>query len=394
MKKQSLHSHHVVIIGAGYAGVMTANRLASSQDAPHRYPRLTITLVSTRSNFVERIRLHEYAAGSRESVTIPFGKLLNPAVRIVQGTAEMIHVTEGRENTVSLNSGLTLPFDSLIYAVGSETVDPTPDQQSTANYESASSIRSLAPNLPAGTRVLVAGGGLTGIETAAELAESHPRLRVILHSTGALAPGVSPRARARIRYGLRKLRVEIHENTMIVPEAEHHVRCVGFTYPKLAATSGLPIDSQNRLVVDHTLRVREHPQIFGIGDAAVIHTENYRHLRPGCATAMPLGSHAAENILASLQGAPLTAHTHGYVFQCISLGRRDAVIQFVRGDDTPRKAFLSGRLAAVFKEQICRYTIRELRIEGKRFRSYSWPRGKSHSNGTQTRIDSLAAQES
>ena len=40
----------------------------------------------------------------------------------------------------------------------------------------------------------------------------------------------------------------------------------------------------------------------------------------------------------------------GYIHQPVSLGRRDAVIQFTRADDSPRRWFLTGRLAVLYKE--------------------------------------------
>ena len=67
--------HHVgeirvVVLGAGYAGMIATNRFLGSLTGPERQ-RTSVTVVNPRSEFVERIRLHELAAGSRTSVTIP-----------------------------------------------------------------------------------------------------------------------------------------------------------------------------------------------------------------------------------------------------------------------------------------------------------------------------------
>jgi NADH dehydrogenase len=40
--------------------------------------------------------------------------------------------------------------------------------------------------------------------------------------------------------------------------------------------------------------------------------------------------------------------------QCISLGRKDGLIQFVNPDDSPRGPVLTGRLVALVKESIVR----------------------------------------
>ena len=43
-----------------------------------------------------------------------------------------------------------------------------------------------------------------------------------------------------------------------------------------------------------------------------------------------------------------------YVIQCISLGRRDGLIQFVHADDTPHETVVTGRAAARVKELVVR----------------------------------------
>ena len=60
----------VVIVGAGYAGLLAANRLRSSLTADEA-ERITITMINPRDEFVERIRLHELAAGARAGVGTP-----------------------------------------------------------------------------------------------------------------------------------------------------------------------------------------------------------------------------------------------------------------------------------------------------------------------------------
>ena len=53
----------VIVIGAGYAGLLAANRLAA------RGRR--VQLVSSTDGYVDRIRLHEYAAGRRVAPARP-----------------------------------------------------------------------------------------------------------------------------------------------------------------------------------------------------------------------------------------------------------------------------------------------------------------------------------
>ncbi|MFF7654962.1 sigma-70 family RNA polymerase sigma factor [Streptomyces sp. NPDC007983] len=69
----------------------------------------------------------------------------------------------------------------------------------------------------------------------------------------------------------------------------------------------------------------------------------------------------AGSVAASLTGRvpkPLRLH---YVWQNISLGRRDGLTQFTRADDSPVAAVLTGRASARFKEAVTRSTVLALR---------------------------------
>ena len=104
---------HIVVIGGGYAGTLAANHLRLRAD-------LDITVVNPRPVFVERIRLHQLVAGSG-TAAVDYGTLLGDGIRLVVDNADRIN-TEQR--TVELASGTVLPYDYLIYAVGSTGVVP------------------------------------------------------------------------------------------------------------------------------------------------------------------------------------------------------------------------------------------------------------------------------
>ncbi|MFD0885820.1 FAD-dependent oxidoreductase, partial [Streptosporangium algeriense] len=78
----STPSHRVVVIGGGYAGTLAANRLRVR-------PGIDITLVNPRPEFVERIRLHQLAAGTGEATT-GYDTLLGAGVRLVVDSATRI----------------------------------------------------------------------------------------------------------------------------------------------------------------------------------------------------------------------------------------------------------------------------------------------------------------
>ncbi|MUM35823.1 FAD-dependent oxidoreductase, partial [Mycolicibacterium sp. CBMA 361] len=105
--------NRVVVIGGGYAGALAANHVRMRDD-------MAVTLVNPRPKFVERIRLHQHAAGNYDAA-IGYDSLIGDDVRLVVDTATRIDAVA---RTVELASGDTLDYDYLIYAVGSTGTIP------------------------------------------------------------------------------------------------------------------------------------------------------------------------------------------------------------------------------------------------------------------------------
>lgn len=376
----------VVIIGAGYAGVMAANRLAGS---PTLSDSISVTVINPISDFVERIRLHEVAAGSRQSARVPMRSLLHERADLVEGTASRIdpenhyvHISGGRE---------PLDYDVLLYAVGSIQASGKIPAGAYAlkDPEDANRLRARLSQLDAGSTVSIIGAGLTGIEVTAEIAEKYPRLRVHLISRGAIAGSLSGSGRHAVMKRLSGLGVEMIENTDVqgcddssvitsggdTLRSDCTIWTAGFSAPDLARDSGLPTDALGRLMVDESLSCPQFPDIFGAGDAIQAPHSVAGHLRMSCATALPLGAHAADSIMARLDKRAPAPLSVGYMLRCISLGRKSGLVQTVRADDQPRPFVLRGRLAATVKAQMCQMTLSWIRGELRRNGSYSWPKG-------------------
>ena len=364
-----------VVLGGGYAGVMAANRLAAA-----KRPELEVVLVSPDERFVERIRLHEYAAGTRKDPTVAYGSLLHSGVRRMTETAARI---DAATRTIRLAGGSTLDYDYLVYAVGSGQAKIPDGALTISTLAGSAQARRAVEALEPGQHVAVVGGGLTAIETAAETAHRHRHLRVSLHAADVPAPRVSAGARRGLARSLRRAGVEQRNGTPVPSSGDPRVGldadvvlwCAGFSVPDLAAASGLPVDGAGRLVVDPALQVPGQPRIYGAGDAAAIAGPDFTYLRMSCAAAMPMGADAAGNILRDMDGEARIRHDSGFGGQCVSLGRSDGMVQFVRADDSPVRFHLHGRLAAVQKEIICRMTLRWIRGEAKRSGAYTWPKG-------------------
>ena len=145
--------------------------------------------------------------------------------------------------------------------------------------------------------------------------------------------------------------VELADGTLIPSDVT--VWTASFAVPDLARRSGLEVDAIGRLVVDEQLRTPAHPEIFGAGDAVRPPSSVGAHLRMGCAIAMPIGGHAADNVLASLRGTPLAPLDVGFAAQCISIGRKRGLIQLLSAADEPRQLRITGRPAALVKEFVC-----------------------------------------
>ena len=371
---------NIVVIGGGYAGLTTALRL----DRRHR-----ITLISADDHFTQRIRLHELAAG-RPDVTVPLQELTKgTGITTVRGRVNAIDLDGKRVHT---EDGRDIAYDTLVYALGSRTDTSAPGVAEHAyTAEQAGDLRTM---LDAGSgELVVVGGGLTGVEMAAELAESYPSWRVALATGGVVSAGLSKKGRAHLARTLTRLGVRVHEDTRVesvepdgvrtdqgVLAADIVVWAGSFTVHELAAKAGLAVDERGRIVVDETLRSVSHPDVYAVGDAAAVRLPGGTH-RMSCAAGMPIAAHAADVINARAAGRPAKPFRFRYLLQCVSLGRRDGLVQFVHGDDAPKERILSGRTAAFVKEQICRFTVASLKMERRHPGTYMWVKGPASRSG-------------
>lgn len=364
----------VLVIGAGYAGLMATNRLLGSLSRAEA-DRVRVTVVNPRPDFVERIRLHELAAGSRTSVCLPLAETLHREARLVVGTARRIDPQAHTVTVAAAGGDRTERYDYLIYAPGSAAAAPVVGAREHAHLlgdlDGAQAAADEIDELIAGSSVVIVGGGFTGVEAAAELAERRPDLAVTLLSDRPVVAHMQPRARRSIRRSLNRLGVtlvedvpadRIDDGAVVLSDGrtvafDCCLVALSFAAPDLARRSSLSVDAGERLCTDETLRSTDAPDIVGAGDAAVAPSSVGGHLRMSCAAAVPLGGHAAETVLHLIRGEEPRPISIGFVLQCLSLGRKDGYIQLVRPDDSPRAGRLTRRKAAWIKERICRLVV-------------------------------------
>ncbi|WP_327583050.1 FAD-dependent oxidoreductase [Nonomuraea sp. NBC_00507] len=351
----------ILVLGGGYTGIAAAIRVAV------RTQRIggKVTLVNASARFTERLRLHQTAAGEKLADHSLKDLLAGTGIRFVQGRVAGLDV--GRREA-RLDDGRVLGYDKLIYALGTVTDASVPGVAEHAHvYDDYAGTKQFAERLAAldGGTAVVAGGGLTGVESATELAEAHPDLHVFLVTRGRPGAMMGEKARAYLDAALERLGVEVRAGVdvaKVLPDAvelaggelihsDATLWTTGTSGLPVAAESGLTVDKRGRIVVDSALRSVSHPDVYAVGDAAAI-TQPFGVMHGTCQGGIPTGLHAADSLAATLRGKTPKPFRFGYIHQPVSLGRKDGVIQFTRPDDSPRRWFLTGRAAVVYKETV------------------------------------------
>jgi NADH dehydrogenase len=318
----------IVIAGAGYAGVsayLDLARHAGRED-------YRVTVVNLERYHVFTTELHSLAVGraDAEDVTVPLDRLVRAPHRLHVGEATHVD-TERRVLTVD---GRPLPFDLLVLAVGSVTEDygiPGVHRHAMmlTDVRSARRIRARLSDLAdrAYGSVVIVGGGLTGVELAAEIRETFgTRLTVEVVEAGPeLMAGIDPPLVAAARRLLDERGVGVRTSSPVaaVEEGALAVRRRGRTDPPttvpfdaliwaagvrghpLVAAAGLTVDRKGRGYVDAYLRSRDAERLFLAGDCAAFPVRPGQMLPPTAQAAEQAGRHVADNLRRTLQMRPL-----------------------------------------------------------------------------------------
>ncbi|GAA2403083.1 FAD-dependent oxidoreductase [Nonomuraea africana] len=370
--------HRIIVLGAGYTGASAAGRLAKRL----RREDVAITLVNAAPDFVERVRMHQLAAG-QDLKPRPFSEMFaGTGVELRLAKVTGVDVDRKTVTVVDANgAGLIAPesgaeelaYDTLVYALGSgwnaQGVPGTAEHAyEIAGRPGALRLRERLARLDAGQTVVVVGGGLTGLEAATEIAEARPDLDVALAARGGLGDWLSPKGREHLRKVFGKLGITVHEHAAVtrveadrvatadgraIPAAVT-VWTTGFAVHPIAKATALEVTGTGQIVVDGTMRSVSHPDVYAVGDAAMVMGPGDKPLRMSCASGTPAAWQAADAIAARLTGGKLPNVPIRYFNQCVSLGRKEGLIQYVTADDRAVQAVLTGRPAAVYKELVCK----------------------------------------
>jgi NADH:ubiquinone reductase (H+-translocating) len=373
----------ILVLGAGYAGIMAVNRLVKQNE------NIKITLINESETFVERIRNHERAVGNLKQDK-KIQDLIPSSVQFIKAKIKSI-LPLSKEIEIS-NSNERISYDYLFYTLGSTKI------QNKMNCEYGINTKEESNNLEAIIRkketgkIWILGGGLTGIELATEIKESYPNWAIGILEKGLFAESFSKKGQDYIRSVFQEMKIEIienkefhsfQENKIILKdgntlECDFFIKSFGLIGSEIGKKAGLKVNNKNQIYVNEYLRVNEFPEIFVAGDSAFLAGSP---LRMGCVTAMPMGVYIADTLTMLLKNETPPTFKFKFTGRCVSLGRKKGIIQMVNADDSPIERIIKGKKAAFIKELVCKFTMLAMKSENKiPFRVYNWPKSEIKPN--------------
>ena len=376
-------AQQLVIIGAGFAGLMAALSAARLRDEKGASPQdLAITVVAPEPTLIVRPRLYERDPAT---MTAPLSELFAATdIGSRAGWADAVDIGAGTVRIASPDGSVdTLFYDRLVLAAGSHGFQPPIPGLADFGYSVTDRDGAVAldkhlhalaerPASRARNTVVVGGGGFTGIEVATELPDRLREIlgpdtpvRVVIVERGpVVAPDMGPEPRPYIEARLRDLDIDTRLGSGIVQldeggvtlesgeriETETVVWSAGMRASPLTAQLPAERDNLGRILVDPDLRVPGAPHVFAAGDTAKAATDNAGNFSlMSCQHARRLGAFAGHNAAADLLGVPALAYDQPAYVVCLDLGPDTAI--FTRGW-SPRTVELTGAEAKKMKMDI------------------------------------------
>lgn len=276
---------HLVIIGNGIAGISCALTLRRLR------PEADITIISGESqhHYARTALMYVYMGHLRPADIKPYEDWFWTENRLdlVHATAVALHPAEQR---VRLNNGLTLNYDALLLATGSESRFHDWPGQHLAGVQGLYNLPDLEA-MSLGTqgirRGVVVGGGLIGIELAEMLHSRGIEPLLLVRDAHYWASNLPPEEAALVDYQLKENQIPVRYNTglrEILGDTQGRVRAVLTTAgeeiacqwvglatgvrPNLALARTAPaLETQQGILVDEYLKTNL-PNIYAAGDCA------------------------------------------------------------------------------------------------------------------------------
>jgi NADH:quinone reductase (non-electrogenic) len=380
MTPEASSKHRVVVVGGGFGGLQTAQRLKNTDT--------DVTLIDRRNFHLFQPLTYQVATGalSPGEVAYPLRALFKtaPNVRVMLAEASGFDL-EKREVKLQQVTGVpcpdSVPYDSLVIAAGSsysyfgheewrENAFEVKTLESALNVRSriltafeTAELTTDADERNAELTFVVVGGGPTGVEVAGQIAElardTLPRdfrridsrqARVLLIEAGdRLLPMFPPRLAERASRTLLKLGVTPRVNQMVIGvddgsvtvkepgDFTEKIRTATVIWAagvnasplghELAKVSGAEVDKAGRVTVEPDLSLPGHPEVLVLGD--MVRVRNGRggfHDLPGVApVAIQQGHYAAKQIIERIHGRPVRPFRYLDKGNLATIGRGSAV---------------------------------------------------------------------
>lgn len=370
----------VVILGAGYGGLITSRQLEKTL----RNGEADVTLINKHDYHYIATQLHKTGAGTAadERITLHIPDLLQTnKVKFKKGTVENV---DFQKQQVSLESGEAVQYDYLLICLGFEvdTFGIPGVEEHAFKIRSFRSTKAIYNHMlrqfaaykedadPSRLSFAVAGAGFTGIEMIGELVEALPELcktydiplnktRIInIEASGSVLPNFDKEAIDFTTKYVEKHGVELMTSTKILECSPTSIKLDnGVELPsrtliwsggvrgnKLLEKFDLPV-TRGRIEVDQHLRVKGMKNVFCLGDAALFLTNEQKQLPPTAQVAIQQAEMCGPNIVASLRGETLKTFEYHHKGTVASIGNKAAV----------GKVFgfkISGLFAALMKQVI------------------------------------------
>ncbi|WP_132057540.1 NAD(P)/FAD-dependent oxidoreductase [Halorussus amylolyticus] len=334
----------VVVLGAGYAGAGAIQRLEDELDTADA----ELTWISDTDY---HLVLHEAHRAIRDpsvesDITIPVGDIAARTTEFVQATVENVD-TDGQ--TVELDGDDDVDYDYLLVALGSQTAyygipGMAENALTLKNLDDALEIHEQVTqaatdatrNDPA--TVAIGGAGLSGIQTAGEIAELRDERRApidiyLVEALDEIMPGQDSELQGAVRRHLEEADIEILTDDPITEADEETIHfdegdpldydvfvwTGGITGRDAMADSGLD-NEHNRVTTESNFQTSDD-HVFAIGDSAIIDQGN-DPAPPTAQAAWQAAEVAGENIARAIYGQPLETWTYDDKGTLISVGEK------------------------------------------------------------------------
>ena len=356
----------IVIIGAGFAGLKLAKKLVGSG--------YQIVLIDKNNYHQFQPLFYQVASAGLEpsSILFPLRKIFQSRKDVYIRVAEVYSIdTEKKELNTSLD---TVWYDYLVIATGvnsnffgmknmAEFAIPmksvseamTLRNRILSNLEKAVTLfDEFEEEKKALLNVVVVGGGPTGVEIAGAIAEmkkfvlpkDYPDLNMdlmqvsIIEGSPSLLASMSKHASGKSLFYLKRLGINVHVNTRVIDYngeilklgtgEEIKTRLVIWAAGISGVVpSGIPEESigrARRILVDEFNRVNGFDDVFAIGDAAVMVTEDFPGGHPQVAqVAIQQGANLARNFKALRKKSDLRPFRYTDKGSMATIGRNRAV---------------------------------------------------------------------